>query len=281
MSIRHTFTLTTPKASGLAAKRRSRHFSNEGTHMKTVVVANGKGGVGKTADAAHIAFHSAEEGHKTVVIDLDTGNLSKTMADFRLDAPASALFLDVRPTVPATDKRIGLVHADRLLANLVYMPIEHALRNFPVNLRAFEEQGYDLCVIDTPASIGIATITALRTADAVISPVEMEAYSIEGIKDMMRVILGARQHNPKLQFLGIVPNRVDRRNPRQVKHLAQVQAAHAQLLAPVVVGLRTSVAEALAMGEPVWNSKKTAARAAGAEMHALGAHVLNKMGMAK
>ncbi len=98
---------------------------------------------------------------------------------------------------------------------------------------------------------------------------------------MMRVILGAKQHNPKLQFLGIVPNRVDRRNPRQVKHLADLQTTNAKLLAPVVIGLRTSVAEALAAGEPVWKSKKTTARAAGAEMRALGDHVLQRMGVAK
>ncbi|WP_313372065.1 ParA family protein [Achromobacter animicus] len=249
--------------------------------MKIAVVAQNKGGVGKTADAVHIAFHAAEQGLKTLVVDLDTGNLSKTMRQYRLEVPASALFLDEVPVVPEAKGPISLLHADRLLANVIYIPFERALRNFPVNLREFEKRGFDLCVIDTPASIGIATITALRTADAVISPVEMEDYSIEGIKDMMRVIVGAKQHNPKLHFLGIVPNRVDRRNPRQVKHLAEVQAAHGKLLAPVVVGLRTSVAEALAAGEPVWKSRKTTARAAGAEMRALGNYVLQTMGVAK
>lgn len=251
------------------------------TGMKTAVVAQGKGGVGKTATAAHIGFSAAEERKKTLMIDLDTGNLSKTMRQYRLEIPASSLFLDEPPSLPTVEHKIGLLHADRLLANVTYMDFERAHTNFRANLEAFSAQGYDLCVIDTPASIGIATVTALRSADAVISPVEMDYYSIEGIKDMMRVILGARQHNSKLQFLGIVPSRVDRRNPRQVEHLAAVQEAHGNLLAPVVVGLRTSVAEALAAGEPVWKSKKTAARLAGAEMRALGTHVLQSMGVTK
>lgn len=203
------------------------------------------------------------------------------MRNHRLEVPASSLFLDEPPEVPQADGNLALLHADPLLANLIYLPIEHALANFPVNLREFEKRGYDLCIIDTPASIGIATITALRCADAVISPVEMEDYSIEGIKGMMPVIAGAKQHNPKLQFLGIVPSRVDRRNPRQIDNLAQVQEAHGKLLAPVVVGQRSSIAAALSAGEPVWNSKKTSARAAGAEMHALGAHVLHSLGVAK
>lgn len=137
--------------------------------MKIAVVAQNKGGVGKTADAVHIAFHAAERGLKTLVVDLDTGNLSKTMRQHRLEVPASALFLDEAPAIPEDTGPISLLHADRLLANVIYMPVERALRNFPVNLREFEKQGFDLCVIDTPASIGIATITALRTADAVIS----------------------------------------------------------------------------------------------------------------
>ena len=107
----------------------------------------------------------------------------------------------------------------------------------------------------------------------------MEEYSIEGIKKMMRVILNARQHNAKLQFLGLVPSMVDRRNPRQVRHLEEVRAAHEKLLAPVAIGLRSSVAEALASGEPVWKSKKTSARAAGAEMRALGQYIRTKMGV--
>lgn len=247
--------------------------------MKTVVIAQNKGGVGKTAAAAHIAFHAAEIGVKTAVLDLDTGNLSKTMQRHRLDVVASSLFLDQSLEVHATDELLGLVHADRLLANVIYMDVRRAVENFRVNLSSLAAQGFELCVIDTPASIGIATIAALRAADAVISPVEMEAYSIEGIKDMMRVILGAREANPKLKFLGIVPSRVDRRNPRQVRHLAQVEGAHGGLLAPVTIGLRTSVAEALGDGEPVWLSRKTTARAAGVEMRALGQHVLSSMGV--
>ncbi len=214
-----------------------------------------------------------------MVVDLDTGDLSKTLARFKMQFPASALFLDSTPAIPTHDSSISLIAADQLLANLIYMPLETALRNFRVNLSAFAEKGYDLCVIDTAPGVSIALAAALHAADAVISPVEMEEYSIEGIKKMMRVILNARQRNAKLQFLGLLPSMVDRRNPRQVRHLEEVRAAHEKLLAPVTIGLRSSVAEALASGEPVWKSKKTSARAAGAEMRALGRYIRAKMGV--
>lgn len=253
--------------------------------MKTIVVAQGKGGVGKTACAAHIAYYGREAGLRVLAIDLDTGNLSKTLAKHTGGMVASELFEDGRTSPclaakhPATaDDAIQVIAADGLLANLVYLPLDKAIANFVSNLSSFESD-YDLCVIDTAPGLGIALAAALHAADAVISPVEMEAYSIEGIKFMMRTIVSAKQRNPKLAFLGIVPSRVDRRNPRQVKNLNQVQEAQAGLLVPLVIGLRSSVAEALSKGIPVWKLRKTTARQAGAEMRALGDYVLTKMGV--
>ncbi|AEC18761.1 IncC1 [Pusillimonas sp. T7-7] len=252
--------------------------------MKTIVIAQGKGGVGKTACAAHIAFYAKELGKRVLVVDLDTGNLSITMADAAIGIAASALFGESPPSCLAAKQdssgsgRLDLIGADTLLANLAYLPLEQALSRFVVNLNSLGDQ-YDLCVIDTAPGLGIALASALHAADAVISPVEMEAYSMEGIKTMMRTILNARTRNPKLSFLGILPSRVDRRNPRQINHLAQVQQAHQQLLVPFVIGLRSSVAEALALGVPVWTLRKTSARAAAVEMRALGDYVVTKMGV--
>lgn len=252
--------------------------------MKTLVVAQGKGGVGKTACAAHIAFFAKDAGLRVLVIDLDTGNLSKTLAQHAIDLPASSLFSETPPASLAAKPAgeggtLELIGADALLANLVYLPLDQALSRFVANFQVLGN-GYDLCVIDTAPGLGIALAAALHAADAVISPVEMEDYSIEGIKYMMRTILNARSRNPKLSFLGILPSRLDRRNPRQVSHLTQVQEAHQQLLVPFVIGLRSSVAEALAQGVPVWTLRKTSARAAGAEMKALGKYVVTKMGVA-
>lgn len=248
--------------------------------MKTVVIAQGKGGVGKTAAAAHIAFFAQEAGLRVLVIDLDTGNLSRTLSDYSSGVSASKLFEENGGDNLAAkhDAGIGLVAADNLLANLVYMPLDQAVQIFASNLKTVSRT-YDLCVVDTAPGLGVALAAALHAADAVISPVEMEDYSIEGIKYMMRTILSARQRNPKLAFLGILPSRVDRRNPRHVRNLEQVQASSASLLVPQVIGLRSSVAEALSQGVPVWKLRKTTARIAGTEMRALGAYVLSKMGV--
>lgn len=250
--------------------------------MKTAVVAQGKGGVGKTATAAHIAWYGVESGLRVLAIDLDTGNLSKSLTAAACGIAASQLFSPSEviglAAKPADGPRLDLIVADRLLANLIYMPLDQARENLSSQLAKLSD-AYDLCVIDTAPGLSIALGSALHAADAVIAPVEMEVYSIEGIKDMLGIILMAKEINPDLQFLGILPSRVDLRNPRQVQILAQVQEAHGNLLTPFKVGLRSSVADALALGQPVWKSRKTSARAAATEMRQMGAYILNKLGL--
>lgn len=252
--------------------------------MKTLLVAQQKGGVGKTATAAHIIWHAAEQGLRVLVLDLDTGNLSRTLSAWHSGLVASQLFVEQTDTWPAgkgADIAVTVIAADKALANLAYMPLDRAIENFRVNLVQLAGQGFDVCVIDTPPSMGVALAAALHAADAVITPLEVEDYSVQGIQDMIVAIVNARKRNPALQFLGLVPSRVDGRNPRQMRNLQQLQAQQAQLLSPVVIGLRSAVADALASGMPVWKIRKTTARIAGAEMRALGAYALDKMGVSK
>jgi len=96
---------------------------------------------------------------------------------------------------------------------------------------------------------------------------------------MVTTIAHLRKANPKLQFLGMVPSKVDGRNPRHARHLEELERAYPQLMMPTGVGLRSSIADALASRVPVWKIKKTAARKATQEIRALAAHVFEKMEM--
>ncbi len=97
---------------------------------------------------------------------------------------------------------------------------------------------------------------------------------------MVTAIANVRQANPKLQFLGMVPSKVDARNPRHGRHLQELEAAYPQLMILERVGLRSSIADALASGVPVWKIRKTAARKAAKEVRALANYVFNKMEIA-
>ena len=53
--------------------------------MKTIIVANQKGGVGKTSSARHLGWFGAERGLKVLMVDFDIqNNLSKSMLNFAI-----------------------------------------------------------------------------------------------------------------------------------------------------------------------------------------------------
>lgn len=256
--------------------------------MKTLVVAQQKGGVGKTSSLVHLAFDFLERGLRVAVIDLDTqGNASFTLQEFASGYLASQMFdLDgdsLRqwfkdlPEGPL----VRLIASDAVLANMEKRTLSEAASMFKENIQALADSGFDVVLIDTAPALGVSLAAALYAADSVLSPIELEAYSIQGIKKMLTTIANVRKLNTKLQFLGMVPSKVDARNPRHVRHQDELQTAYPQLMIPAAIGLRSSIADALASGVPVWKIKKTAARKATKEVRALAAYVFEKMEIAQ
>lgn len=250
--------------------------------MKTLVTANQKGGVGKTSTLVHLAFDFLERGLKVAVIDLDTqANASYTLQAFQSGLVASSMFgigsMELNYKPEDDGPFIALIESDAGLANMEKMALNEAGTNFRAAIANLGAQGFDVCLIDTAPSLGVSMAAALLAADYVISPIELEAYSIQGIKKMVTTIANIRKVNPKLQFLGMIPSKVDARNPRHGRHLEELERAYPQLMIPTGVGLRSSIADALASGMPVWRIKKTAARKATQEVRALAAHIIMKM----
>jgi chromosome partitioning protein len=246
--------------------------------MKTLVVANQKGGVGKTALITHLAFDFGERGLRVLVVDLDTqGNASYTLRNHAVVGESSALFADDPPRVTGKPG-VSFFRADQALANLESKNLQDSAARLRNNFRALQGE-FDVCLIDTAPALGVRLVAALVSADFVLSPIELEAYSIQGIRMMVSTIQNVRKGNPSLKFLGILPSKVDGRNPRHIAHLAELESSYKALLIPTSIGLRSSVADALALGEPVWTIRKTAARKAIREMRDVAAHLHNAMNL--
>lgn len=254
---------------------------NSRKKMKTLVVANQKGGVGKTATLVHLAWYAAEQGAKVVVVDLDTqGNASFTLSAHDTAIGSSELLRGKTvPNIALVEAGIKLIHADPQLADTDKMSLVEAGINFRKSLEALDQQGFDLCLIDTAPSLGVTMAAALIGGGFVLSPIELEAYSIQGIRKMVLTVNNLKKANPSLCFLGMAPSKVDGRNPRHRQHLAELSKAYPSAILPAHVGLRSSVADALASKRPVWTIKKTAARKAASEIQNLGACVFQKMGV--
>lgn len=246
--------------------------------MKTLVVSNQKGGVGKSTLVVHLAHYAAEAGARVLVVDLDPQqNTTHTLDVYSTGAVASTLFAAAAIALKPSGEKIDLISADYALIDLDRAPMSAA--DLLSKQLAKLASNYDLCVIDTAPAAGLRMIAALKTADYVVSPIELETYSIQGITSMLQTVFGVRQrYNQKLKFIGMLPSRFNSHSPSQKNALADLLKAHPQLVLPLSIGLRTSIAEALTEKVPVWRMSKTSAREAGREMKAALAAIIDRMG---
>ena len=193
--------------------------------MKTIALANQKGGVGKTTTAASLGIGLSRQGKKVLLIDADAqGNLTQMLGWAQPDELSPTLADVMGKTImdlPVTPNEGILHHAsgvDLLPANIELSALEVTLVNVMSRetvlrqyLAGIKDQ-YDFALIDCMPSLGMLTLNALSAADSVIIPVQAQYLPAKGLEQLLRTVSRVkRQLNPKLEIDGIVLTMVDGR----------------------------------------------------------------------
>ncbi len=261
-------------------------MSRESTHpMKTITVANQKGGVGKTTLTCHLAFRAAEKGLRVLVVDTDEGDLSLVFPAAEADdgdyLKASHLFTGepaVRQPRRVRDG-LALIEADIAVLDVDDLPLDTVLQPRAA-LARFADQ-FDLCILDTPPNLQRRMLGAVIAADAVVSPLDISAFSfarMEKLQDTIANVQGA--YNPKLEHLGYLASKVNSRSASEIDALPALREAFGDLIFDEVILNRSHVAGALAQGRPVWAGVRNGAhRAAGREMLQACDAILARLGL--
>lgn len=186
--------------------------------MKTIAIANEKGGAGKTSTAAALWYWMNRHGRKTLAVDLDPqGNLS-LIADAATEGP-TALGALLRE-IPAADAIQHTEQGDIIAASPVQNKADTVLTQLGRERRLKEAldtvaDGYEYAIVDTSPYLGILTINALAAADTVVIPAQADLFSVHGIGQLADCIKDVRSYcnNPSLQVDGILLTRyTDRAN---------------------------------------------------------------------
>ena len=163
--------------------------------MKTIVVANHKGGVGKTTTSLSLGAGLHRKGFKVLLVDLDPQlNLSYTCGIYKHeDLKGCCLFdyfhrADFDIIVGGMDLRNAEKDKDISVDSL-----KKALMNLNVE--------YDYVVIDVPPTQGILVKMAITAADDIIIPIKPDVYSVQGLGSLIEVI---HQANPDINLVGLL-----------------------------------------------------------------------------
>ncbi|GAA0620762.1 ParA family protein [Sporichthya brevicatena] len=228
---------------------------------RVMVVANQKGGVGKTTTTVNLAAALAMHGLKVLVIDLDPqGNASTAlgvphhsgvMSTYELLVDGAGIKECVQEVeglpglscVPAT---IDLAGAEIELVSLVAR--ESRL------LKAIESYTEDLdyVLIDCPPSLGLLTINALVASREVLIPIQCEYYALEGLGQLLRNVDMVKAHlNPELNVSTILLTMYDSRTRLAQQVAEEVRSHFGDIVLRTAVPRSVRISEAPSYGQTV------------------------------
>lgn len=196
-----------------------------------VVVANQKGGVGKTTTVINLGTALALAEKRVLIVDMDPqGNAT------------SGLGFDGSSKKSVYNPLMGLGTLEENIVEtatpfLFLSPSSDEMQGFEVEVYENKERAFllkralqkvrdrfDYVFIDTPPSLGFVTVNALVAADLLLVPLQAEYYALEGLSQLMRTVQEVqRVYNPSLELQGIVITMADERTnlSRQVEEEAR------------------------------------------------------------
>lgn len=181
---------------------------------KTIVVANQKGGVGKTTTVMNLGAAFAQTGLRTAMIDLDPQGaltVSCGLDPYTIKPSTCDLLLDKNTGLPSTlvQVRENLLVAP---ANAELVSAEYRLlkeRDRITRLRTVINNsitGIEIFLVDTPPSLGLLTVNALVAGTDLVIPVATDYLAMRGVRALLESVwLIHRKANPNLKLMALVP----------------------------------------------------------------------------
>lgn len=196
--------------------------------MKTIAIANQKGGTGKTTTAYNLGIALTQQGYRVLMVDFDPqGNLSCYCGippEQDLEQTITELLMKVAYEKPLSHRECVYQsrRTDDTAPQVDFIPSNLRLASFElamgtmmcreVLLKTCLEQyssQYDYCIIDCSPSVGLLLTNALSAANEVIIPMQAQPFSVVGMSQLTNSISSVqRKINPGLHMLLVMQKTV-------------------------------------------------------------------------
>lgn len=227
---------------------------------RVIVVANQKGGVGKTTVVTNLGAALAEVGQRVVLVDIDPqGSLTAGLGldPYHLsgttytllthtDTPLASLLRPVADNLALAPASVDLAAAEVQMAAWPDQPyrLRTALGRSPLSA--------DIVLIDTPPGLGPLTVNGLVAAQELLVPVQCHYLAMRGVRGLLESVWRLHQRlNPQLSLLGVVATQYRAGSDYCGEVLDELQAVFNHKLFHAVIAVDDALARAPAAAKPV------------------------------
>jgi len=244
--------------------------------MQIFVIANQKGGVGKTTTVLNLGASLARKGKKVLVVDLDPqANLSSGLGFTKQFDKKSWTGAEEAPYKSIYDVLINQAPLSKVFVmtnqkNLMLVPSHLSLAGAEIEMvnmltretllkKAISEfkEDFDYVLIDCPPSLGLLTINALTASDQLIIPIQCEYFALEGLGQLIETTKLIRGINPDLQIGGVILTMFDSRTRLSTNVVDDVREYFKDKSFKTVVPRNVRLSEAPSFGQTIFEYDNT------------------------
>lgn len=227
---------------------------------RVIAVASQKGGVGKTTSSINLAACLAQEGRRTLLVDLDPqANTTSGLGINGNDLPTTLY----EALIGHAELKAAIVPT--ALASLDLVPSAQRLSGAEVELvgmmaretrlktcLAPVREEYDYILVDCPPSLGLLTVNSLTAADSVLIPLQCEYLALEGLTQLIGAIRLVQDHlNPSLRIEGVLLTMFDARLNLSQQVADEARKFFGERVYKTVIPRNVRLSEAPSFGKPI------------------------------
>ncbi len=236
--------------------------------MRTIAIANQKGGCGKTTTAINVSAGLAAAGWKTLLIDLDP----QAHASFGLGAnirSGDKSIYNILTNNPGKSQELTACIApvspnfDIVPSNIRLSTLEQELRDkedaVSTLLKTLTsiQKIYAYVILDCPPSLGFLTFNALRAADRVVIPIDMSAFTLMGVGKLLGMLELLKKNTGHAPRVNAVATLFDKRTKYSQMIIEEIRNFFGERMLKSVIRPNVALKQAISDGISIIEFSKT------------------------